>query len=594
MNYLISKIILKIKLLKNKGRTYKDYKNDLVEIEKDKINEIGFFKNIYKAYSKKCLKNNIMDLDDLLLNTYLLFQNNKEILEKYQNKFEYILIDEYQDTNHIQFKILKLLAHKKKKICVVGDDYQSIYSFRGADISNFERFQNEFLNFKKFELNKNYRSTQNIINSANNLIENNKNQMKKQLFSEINENDEKINILINEDDIKETEDIADIIKKLISEKKCNYKDIAILYRKNIQAFSFQKMFFKKNIPYAIKENILFGSKIIQIIFNYLKYIINPNLDNCLKKIINYPPRNIEQKIQNKLYSLAESKNVNYWEIINNCNDKDKIKEYNIDEELQIRLLPFKEIINNLQIMTPNKTVSRIVDKLIKYIKLEEYLKKNDISSLDKIDKFLERVKDIEEEYIISKELPKLTLTNFLKITTEYYDNNNINIDGKDTINLLTIHRAKGLEFKYVFIVGLEEGFYPCCSWVEEYIEEERRILYVAITRAKLNCYISYAKLRTIGNTKVERTESRFLHEINKNDLIQIIDFTKNNAKINDENIYNKKIIKNNNIISLEGKEDMNFIINDNENNLKIENINDLTYKNGKKNEFLNKKRNNSQ
>ena len=194
LNYLISKIILKIKLLKNKGRTYKDYKNDLVEIEKDKINEIGFFKNIYKAYSKKCLKNNIMDLDDLLLNTYLLFQNNKEILEKYQNKFEYILIDEYQDTNHIQFKILKQLAHKKKKICVVGDDYQSIYSFRGADISNFERFQNEFLNFKKFELNKNYRSTQNIINSANSLIENNKNQMKTQLFSEINENDEKINI----------------------------------------------------------------------------------------------------------------------------------------------------------------------------------------------------------------------------------------------------------------------------------------------------------------------------------------------------------------------------------------------------------------
>ena len=140
---------------------------------------------------------------------------------------------------------------------------------------------------------------------------------------------------------------------------------------------------------------------------------------------------------------------------------------------------------------------------------------------------------------------------------------------------------------------MEEGFYPCCSWVEEYIEEERRILYVAITRAKLNCYISYAKLRTIGNTKVERTESRFLHEINKNDLIQIIDFTKNNAKINDENIYNKKIIKNNNIISLKGKEDMNFIINDNENNLKIENINDSTYKNGKKNEFLNKKRNNS-
>ena len=313
-----------------------------------------------------------MDFEDLLLNTYLLFKNDNKVLVHYQNKIEYILIDEYQDTNHIQFEILKQLSEKKKKICVVGDDYQSIYSFRGADINNFLNFTTTFNNYRIFELRRNYRSTPNIVNIGSQLIKNNRNQMKKDLFSNITQENEKINILKNEDDIKESENIVDIIKKLISEQKCKYKDIAILYRKNIQSNTFQKIFSEKNIPYIVNKDRLYESKVIQIIFNYLKYIINPNLDNCLKKIINYPPRNIKEDIQNKLFSLAKSKNVCCWEIIKNCDNKDKIKEFKIDEDLQKGLLSFKTIIIKLQSMIQNKRVYGIVDSLIEYIKLKQY------------------------------------------------------------------------------------------------------------------------------------------------------------------------------------------------------------------------------
>ena len=595
LTYLIARIVKKIKLLKNKGITYKDYKNDLKEIEKDEKRGLEFFKNIYKEYCKKCLKKNYMDFEDLLLNTYLLFKNDNKVLIHYQNKIDYILIDEYQDTNHIQFEILKQLSEKKKKICVVGDDYQSIYSFRGADINNFFNFTVTFKNYRKFELLRNYRSTPNIVNIGSQLIKNNRNQMKKDLFSNITEENEKINILKNEDDNKESENIGDIIKKLISEQKCKYKDIAILYRKNIQSYTFQKIFSEKNIPYIVNKDRLYESKVIQIILNYLKYIINPNLDNCLKKIINYPPRNIKEDIQNKLFSLAKSKNISCWEIIKNCDNKDKIKEFKIDEDLQKGLLSFKTIIIKLQSMIQNKRVYGIVDTLIEYIKLKEYLKK-DLSSLGKINTFLERINEIEEEYIFEYDLKKFTLNDFLNITTQNYDNNNIN--EKDAVHFLTIHRAKGLEFKYVFIVGFEEGYYPCCSCFDEEIEEERRVLYVAITRAKTNCYISYANYRMIGEQKVKRTESRFLREIYYENIVQKIDTLNNDKNFGIENNYKQNKIQNiigignNIIIPLDENKDMNSNINISKDIIKNGRINESRYKNDKDIKFLNIKRKN--
>ena len=261
--------------------------------------------------------------------------------------------------------------------------------------------------------------------------------------------------------------------------------------------------------------------------------------------------------------------------------------------MQKRLLSFKTIIIELQSMIQNKRVYGIVDTLIEYIKLKEYLK-NDLSSLGKVNTFLERINEIEEEYIIYNDLKKFTLNDFLNITTQNYDKNNIN--EKDAVHFLTIHRAKGLEFKYVFIVGLEEGYYPCCSRYVEEIEEERRVLYVAITRAKTNCYISYANYRMIGEQKFKRTESRFLQEIYSENITQKIDTLNNDKNSGIEKNYKQNkiqnIIGNNNIISLDENKDMNSDINISKDIIKNERLNEYRYKNDKDIKFLNMKRKN--
>ena len=340
-----------------------------------------------------------MDFGDLLLNTFLLFKNNISILEKYQNRFQYILIDEYQDTNIIQFEILKALSWKSRKICGVGDDYQSIYSFRGADIKNIDNFKINFPDVKIFKLCQNYRSPSNIIEIANLLIKNNKNQIHKDLFSKINEIDGKVKILINETCINESKNIAEIINTLIDKKKCEYKDIAILYRMNIQSYTFQKIFLQKNIPHKLHNRTdFYETKIIKIIFAYLQFIINPNMDYYLKRIINNPPRNINKYAQNKLFSIAKAKKVSAWEIINNCDNELKIKEYNLDKNLQVRLFCFKNLIISLKRLISNKRVYGIVYELIQYLELKKYLK-NDLSSIEKINMYLDIVSNMEDDYI---------------------------------------------------------------------------------------------------------------------------------------------------------------------------------------------------
>ena len=529
-NYIsdvVRKIYEKIMILKNKGITFEEYQNLSKEIEEDKKGVFPYFADVYKTYVKKCEKKNVMDYEDLLLNTFLLFKNPKNlpILEKYQKKFKYILVDEFQDTNRVQFKILKALSWQSKKIFAVGDDCQSIYAFRGADISNLTFFHKYFPDRKIFTLCQNYRSTDNIIKIADLLIKNNKNQMKKDLFS-MNKGEEKINLLINKNSFEEADKIAYIIKDFITKKKCNYSDFAILFRMNIQSFHIQKIFFKRNIPHKLCNRIgFFETKIIQNIFAYLKFIINPNLEFCLKKIINYPPRNIGEITQKKLFSLAKSKNINCWEIINNCNNEEKIKEYGIEKELKNKLLAFKELINDLSSKMENRRVYEIVYELIEKLELKKYLEK-DSSSIEKINMLLDKINEMEDEYK-SFGFEKYTLNLFLEQTSlllgneENYEKKDIN-DNK--VKLMTIHQAKGLEFKYVFIVGLEEGFYPSylSSFSEEEIEEERRILYVAITRAKTNCYLSYANERLMGDETKKRVVSRFIDEIMVNrELIEI-------------------------------------------------------------------------
>jgi len=416
-NEIIKRISEKIMLLKNKGITYEDYYSLSNEIEEDKKNNFEFFKNIYEVYVKECQKKNQMDFEDLLLNTFLLFKNknNLHILEKYQNKYQYILVDEFQDTNHVQFEILKALSWRHQNICGVGDDYQNIYSFRGATLKNIDYFQKYFKNTKIFKLCRNYRSTTNIVKVADSLIKHNKKQIYKDLYSNINDIDGKVKILKNDNEHDESEKIAYIIKELVNSKKCDYKDIAVLYRMNIQSYIFQKIFFKRNIPHIFCNRITFyETKIIKTIFSYLKYIINPKLDFCLKRIINFPPRNIGKKTQNKLLCLANKKKVNCWEIINNCDNKEKIEEYEIDNDLKKKLLPFKKTILYLMSTKDNPSIYGIISNLVDYLKLKEYLKKNP-SSKEKISMLFDKVEELENEK--RKELGEYTLKDFLEETS---------------------------------------------------------------------------------------------------------------------------------------------------------------------------------
>ena len=541
INDLVKKIVEKISLQKNKGITYEDYHKLSNEIEKDKLNGFEYLNYVYELYVKECKNKNLMDFDDLILNTFILFKNNISILEKYQQTFKYILVDEYQDTNHVQFEILKALSWQSHNICAVGDDCQSIYSFRGADLTNFKNFMYFFPETKQFKLNQNYRSTSNIIKVADSLIKHNKNQIEKNLFSKINEIDGKVKLLISETGFEESEKIGFIIKNLIKEKKCEYKDIAILFRINLQSYIVQKVFFKRDIPHRLCNRIgFYETKIIQNIFAYLKYIINP-LDIWLKKIIDYPRRGIGEVSKNKLFSIAKSNNTNGWEIINNCDNEEKIKEYKINKDLQKKLLPFKNLILYLRSIINIKNLHEIVSDLIENVDLRQYLK-NDSSSLEKINMLLEKIEEQEQDHITFG-LGKLTLNEFLEETSlllgneENYDKKNSENENK--VNLMTIHQAKGLEFKYVFVIGLEEGFYPChmCMENDDEIEEERRILYVAITRAKINCYFSYAKSRLIGDKESKRFASRFIDEINTEELVQVY-----NPPLFKEYLENNKIL----------------------------------------------------
>ncbi len=304
-----------------------------------------------------------MDFEDLLLNTFILFSDidNINLLEKYQKRFQYVLVDEYQDTNIVQYEIIKAIAWKSRNIFVVGDDYQNIYSFRGANKLNISKFKESFPEYKENKLCRNYRSNSNIVKISNELIRNNKNQIFKDLFSKIKPIDGKIKLIKCEDGIDEANKIAFVIHKLIKGNKCNYKDIAILYRMNLQFYPFKIIFFKKGIPHKITNGkSIFESKIIKIIYYYLQYIDDQNLDFCLPKILNFPKRNIGKETVKKLMNLSKVQGINCWEIINNCDNEEKIKEYNITKELQNKLIPFKNLITYLIYFSKTKSIYETV------------------------------------------------------------------------------------------------------------------------------------------------------------------------------------------------------------------------------------------
>ncbi|MDR3327836.1 MAG: UvrD-helicase domain-containing protein [Prevotellaceae bacterium] len=472
------------------------------------------FADIFETYCSRCKASNAMDFDDILLYTFFLFKNNPEILERYQKRFAYILVDEYQDTNIAQHRIINLLAAKHKMVCVVGDDAQSIYSFRGANIDNILYFQKSFDGCKLFKLEENYRSTKTIVNTANALISKNRLQIPKKVYSNLHEG-EKIKILSCFSDRNESEAVADEIDIAVS-NSVELSQMTVIYRTNAQSRVFEETLRSRHIPYKIYAgNSFYSRKEIKDVLAYMRLIINHSDEESLKRIINYPTRGIGDTTRQKLLDLAHKTNSNVLDLIFEINTIDidmntgarsKVNKFG---DLIISLTKFYN--SNDAYLTAEKI---IVDSGI----LDDISSDSDPENVSRKENVQELLSAIHE-YCAQKQAQgeqNPSLAEFLAEVSLLTDQDADNEENKDKITLMTIHAAKGLEFEYVFIAGLEEELFPSpmCE-TEHQLEEERRLFYVAITRARERCFISYAKTRFKHGQVQYSMPSRFLEDLDE-------------------------------------------------------------------------------
>jgi len=529
--YTASSVMNRISKAKNALITPKSYAAS--DLAKDDFHRgQSEFNNIYSTYFARCKEQNAMDFDDILLYAYLLLKNNPEILEKYQNRFSYILVDEYQDTNVAQHQIINLLAAKHKRICVVGDDAQSIYSFRGAKIDNMLYFQNIYENCKIFKLEENYRSTQTIVNAANSLIAKNRHQIHKKIFSN-NQVGEKIKILCCFTDYEEARIVANEIEDAVNQR-VELSEIAVLYRTNAQSRVIEEQLVKKRLPYKIYGGHSFYSrKEIKDALAYMRLIVN-NLDEVsLERIINFPARGIGDKTLEKLFNAAHTTHIPALEIIF------KIDEITIDlnKGTKEKLRNFGDLISSLMTVNEQNNAYDTAEKvLIDTGIFAEYANKDNEEHRERrenLDELLNAIHAFcEQKKLFGEENP--SLADFLSEVSLMTDQDNEKEQDNQRITLMTIHAAKGLEFKNVYILGLEEELFPssmCESELE--IEEERRLLYVAITRSKNCCTISYTKNRFRHGQSLMPAPSRFLEDIDDNFLEMPKVFNPQNNFFND-------------------------------------------------------------
>ena len=479
---------------------------------------------IYREYTKRCRLSGAMDFDDLLLKTNLLFRDHPEILARYQERFDYVLVDEYQDTNYAQYLIVKKLAARHKNICVVGDDAQSIYSFRGARIENILNFRNDYPEHKIFKLEQNYRSTQTIVNAANSIIAKNKKQIPKKVFSEL-EKGKEIKVISALTDNEEGFLVAQEIAQ--TQLRDHYKnlDYAILYRTNAQSRIFEEALRKRNIPYKIYGGLSFYQrKEIKDLLAYFRIIINPADNEALKRIINFPARGIGNTTLAKLDTAASNEETTIWRIITGLTERNPA---NLNKGTVTKLLNFSRLI---QKFTTFALENEAYDTA-KLIAEETGILKdlyNDKSpeGLSRYENIQELLNGIQEFSINAKEEGRPDrLENYLEDVALLTDQDNEKDEDRDKVTLMTVHSAKGLEFKNVFVVGLEENLFPSAQSGEkntpEALEEERRLFYVALTRAKENAWLSFATQRYRWGKLDFCTPSRFLEDLDE----QFIDNT---------------------------------------------------------------------
>ncbi|MDR1056780.1 MAG: UvrD-helicase domain-containing protein [Prevotellaceae bacterium] len=473
--------------------------------------------DIYKAYAAKCKNANAMDFDDLLLNTNILFHYHPDVLEKYQRIFRYILVDEYQDTNTAQYLIVKKLTAASRNICVVGDDAQSIYSFRGARIENILNFKNDYPEYKEYKLEQNYRSTQTIVNAANSVIEKNRRQLKKHCFSEGHVG-EKISVIKAFTDQEEGFLVASSITDYLYREHADYNHFAILYRTNAQSRIFEDALRKKNIPYKIYGGLSFYQRAeIKDAVAYLRLIVNPNDDEAFKRIINYPTRGIGDTTLDRLQMAATQLNVSLWTTMNTVSPD----QMGIRSGIAKKMKEFASLIDSFKTRALSDDAYQLAYDVIKRSGMLADLRDNKtpegVAKYENIEEFLNSIKEfIDNQQAESEETNTfIPITQYLENIALVTDADTDKPEDRNKVMLMTIHSAKGLEFNYVYIVGMEETLFPgsMSSQSEQDLEEERRLFYVAVTRAAKKASVSYAQIRYRWGNLTSNLPSRFLREI---------------------------------------------------------------------------------
>ena len=514
--YKYKNIRNRISSLKNNLVTVKAYLSNQELVLQDNESRRPMFGKVYQTYVNRCFKASAMDFDDLLLKTNELLNRFPEVLAKYQERFKYIHVDEYQDTNHSQYLIVKALADRYENLCVVGDDAQSIYGFRGANIENILSFQKDYSNSTIYRLEQNYRSTKNIVNAANSVINNNINKLDKEVWTE-NESGEKIEINQSITDSDEGRFVSSSIYKNKDNLDLGNDSFAVLYRTNAQSRSIEDALRRKNIPYQVYGGLSFYQrKEIKDILAYLRVIVNNSDEESIKRIINFPTRGIGQTTLDKLLIYSNTKNISIYQTLENLNDE----EININSGTKKKLNEFLILIKSFELLNEKLNAFEMVEEVIKRIGIINVLKSDgtpeSISRIENIEELLNGIKDFivgEEEVVNSNG----SLSDFLEDVALASDlDKDINKTEKK-VSLMTIHLAKGLEFNHVYIVGLEEDLFPSAlsSTTRADLEEERRLFYVAITRAKKKVIISYAKTRYRWGKLNDCEPSRFIKEIDE-------------------------------------------------------------------------------
>lgn len=535
-------ILNRISMAKSALYSPEDYCDNAEIQEQDRRANKPLVGEIYKTYNARLKRANAMDFDDILFNTNVLLRDFPEILYKYQNHFQYILVDEYQDTNYAQYLIIRRIAAMRENICVVGDDAQSIYGFRGANIQNILNFKTDYPEQKLIRLEQNYRSTKTIVKAANSVIENNKDQIKKNVWSD-NEEGELITLLRATSDNEEGTLVASSIFGYKMSRQLSFKDFVILYRTNAQSRSLEEALRKQDIPYRIYGGLSFyDRKEVKDLLAYFRVVINPLDEQALLRIINYPARGIGDTTKQKLQVIAEGRGCPIWDVLTSIG-KEPI---DLNTGTARKLLDFTTLIQSFQTLVSKMSAFELAKHITDTIGLIKVLKEEDtaesIMRIQNIEELLNAIMEFSDKQVdeVTGEQISVSLPKFMEDVALLTDQDKKDDKDSDVVTLMTIHSAKGLEFPYVYIVGLEENLFPGIQTLStrEDLEEERRLFYVALTRAEKKLILSYAESRYRWGNMTLSEPSRFIEEIDQSLIEKTRKASFRGATIKEERNYN--------------------------------------------------------